>query len=122
MDKNINTNIDEKELEFAKEEAKDAKGVYVHEFETPFTYEGKTYDKLTFDWNKLTGADSLAIETELQDLEKVVIVPEFSGDYLIRMAARACTEKIGSDLILAMRLADYNKIRGRARSFLLNLA
>ena len=120
-EKNTEIMIDEKELSVAETEAKEAKSVYVHEFETPFTYEGKTYDKLTFDWGSLTGKDSLAIETELQDLGKAVIVPEFSGDYLIRMAARACTEKISPDHLLGMRLADYNKIRGKARSFLLNL-
>lgn len=35
-------------------------------------------------------------------MNKPVIVPTFSGPYLIRMAARACTEKIGEDTIRAM--------------------
>lgn len=116
------TRIDEKELSVAKKESENASGVYVHEFAKPFSYEGKTYEKLTFDWNKLTGEDSLAIENELQSLGKAVIVPEFSGEYLVRMASRACTENIGADVILAMSLSDYNAIRGKARSFLLHLA
>lgn len=96
-------------------------GVYVHEFSKPFTYEGKTYEKLTFNWYMLTGNDSLAIENELQSLGKAIIMPEFSGDYLVRMASRACTENIGADVILAMPLGDYNAIRGKARSFLIRL-
>lgn len=115
------TRIDENEFAVAKKESENTAGVYVHEFSTPFSYEGKTYEKLTFDWNKLTGEDSLAIENELQSLGKAVIMPEFSGDYLVRMASRACTDNIGADVILAMSLGDYNAIRGKARSFLLRL-
>lgn len=115
------TVIDDKELDLANAQA-DEETVgepYVHEFAKPFTYEGKTYDKLVFDWYALTGKDSLAIETEMAMLGKTVIVPEFSGDYLMRMAAKACTTKIGSDVIEALPLVDFNKIRNRARSFLL---
>lgn len=113
----------EKENDVKKEnQANEQNGVYIHEFSEPFTYEGKTYDKLTFNWYKLTGDDSLAIENELQSLGKVIVMPEFSGDYLVRMASRACTDNIGADVILAMPLGDYNAIRGKARSFLLNLA
>ena len=116
------TKINDEEFAVAKKESENTTGVYVHEFSTPFSYEGKTYEKLTFNWNKLTGEDSLAIENELQSLGKAVIVPEFSGEYLVRMASRACTENIGADVILAMSLSDYNTIRGKARSFLLHLA
>ena len=74
---------------------------------------------MDFDFNKLTGQDSLSIENELQALGKPVIVAEMSGEYLIRMAARACSVKISADDLAAMPLGDYNKIRSRARSFLL---
>ncbi|MBR2941843.1 MAG: hypothetical protein IKB82_00440 [Clostridia bacterium] len=98
-------------------------GTYTHVFKTPFFCtigtEQRSFDQLTFDFNKLTGRDSLAIENELQALGKPVIVAEMSGEYLIRMAARACTEKIGADDLAMAPLADYNKIRSRARSFLL---
>ncbi len=114
--------INPEEFAVAKKEAKESKSVYVHKFAKPFTYAEKTYEELTFEWDKLTGADSLAIEGEIAALGKVVITPEFSGEYLIRLAAKACTEKIGSDVLSAMSLRDYNKIRGKARSFLMGLA
>ena len=96
--------------------------VYVHIFGTPFEWEEKTYNKLVFNFGKLTGADADAIESELQMLGKVVFTAEMSGAYLIRMAARACEEKLGSDAFAKMSLKDYNKIRNRARSFLLRSA
>ena len=107
----------------AETEATGDVGVYVHKFESPFTFvvgkDEKTVDELTFSFRKLTGRDSLAIENEMQALGKPLIAPEFSGEYLIRMAARACNEKIGSDVLENMPLGDYSKIRNRARSFLL---
>lgn len=107
------------ETELETSEAETGIGTYTHEFRTPFTYEGKTYERLTFDFEKLTGRDSLAIEAELSARGKVVMAPEFSGEFLSRMAARACTEKIGADVIAALPFADFNRIRNRARSFLL---
>jgi hypothetical protein len=103
----------------AENEAENAAFTYVHHFTTPFTYNGVTYDTLTFDWGSLTGRDGLAIEGELQALGKPVIIPTLSGEYLIRMAARACDKPIGADAFELMRLSDYNRIRSSARSFLL---
>jgi len=91
---------------------------YTHHFLRPFAYEGKTYTELTFDWDKLTGKDSLAIEAELSNLGRPVIIHSISGEYLIRMACRACQEKIGVDAFEQMRLPDYNRIRTAARNFL----
>lgn len=111
--------VDEKELVVAKEEALEAEFVYIHKFKKPFEYEGKSYEELVFDWGNLTGRDGLAIEHELQQIGKPVIVPTFSGEYLIRMAARACEAPLGADAFEDMSLSDYNKIRSSARSFLL---
>ena len=62
-------------------------------------------------------------------MNKPVIVPTFSGQYLIRMAARACTttlttadgkkRRVGADVIQALPIGDYNRIRSKARTFLL---
>jgi len=92
---------------------------YTHTFAKPFSYEGKTYEKLTFRWGALTAKDSLDIENEMAALGKPLLAAEFSGEYLSRMAVRACVEKIAHNVLLAMPLGDYNKIRSRARSFLL---
>ncbi len=129
--KNENSAIDEKELEVAEKEAKEDAvygDKYTHVLSKPFSYDGYTFEELTFNWDKLDGNDSLAIEHEIELMGKALIAPEFSGDYLIRMAARACTNTVevngmqvpvSSDMFLALPLRDYNKIRRAARSFLL---
>ncbi len=114
-----NQNIDPKEFEVAKKEAESSTDTYVHKLKKPLIYDDKTYTELTFEWDTLTGNDALSIEIEMQQLGKPLIVPTFSGEYLIRVAARACTVPIGSDAFLKMPIADYNRIRSAARSFLL---
>ncbi|MCI9174401.1 MAG: hypothetical protein HFH49_05540 [Lachnospiraceae bacterium] len=95
------------------------KNTYTHVFKEPFVYEDRTFEALTFDWGRLTGRDGLAIERELQTLGIALMVPAFSGEYLIRMAAKASVEGISSDMIEALPLQDYNRIRSAGRSFLL---
>ena len=124
------------ETEFAAAEAaakakaeQENSSAYVHKLKKPFTFEGCTIEELSFDFDQLTGNDSLAIEDELQAMNKPVIVPTFSGQYLIRMAARACTttfttadgkkRRVGADVIQALPIGDYNRIRSKARTFLL---
>lgn len=123
MDKNENKvapgSIDPEEFAVAEKEAENSGYEYTHKFRKPFAYMGKTYDELTFDWGTLTGKDGLSIELELQALGKPSVVPAFSGEYKIRMAARACTTQIGADAFEQMPLYDFNKISDRARSFLL---
>lgn len=116
--------INSEEFEVAEREAKMSAGqsVYVHKLSKPFTYEDKTYEEFTFEWDKLTGNDYLAIEAEMGAIGKVLITPEFSGEFVVRMATKACTENIGSDVLCALPLNDFNKIRGKARSFLMNSA
>lgn len=124
--------VDGTEFAAAEAEAEAAKNdpsTYVHKFKKPFTYEGCTIEELSFDFGQLTGNDSLAIEDELQAMNKPVIVPTISGQYLTRVAARACTttitapggksRRVGADVIQALPISDYNRIRARARSFLL---
>lgn len=119
MENKKNIGLDAEELALAEEEALETEFVYIHKFKKTFEYEGKSYEELVFDWGSLTGRDGLAIEHELQQIGKPVIVPTFSGEYLIRMAARACEAPMGADAFENMRLSDYNKIRSMARSFLL---
>lgn len=114
--------IENKEFGAAEQDAKTAATSYVHKLKTPFTFEEKTYESLTFNWGELTGNDSLAIEAELAALGKGLVAPEFSGEYLIRMASRACAEPLGVDAIAALPIGDFNRIRSKARSFLLNMA
>ena len=100
----MNAVIDPKEFDAAQAAAAKAAAAadpytYTHKLQKPLDYEGKHYESLTFDWGKLTGNDSLAIEAELTALNQPVIIPSMSAGYLIRMACRACTEPIGVDVI-----------------------
>ena len=117
----VDVMIDEKELEEAAKlaEARENQYEYEHELKDPFTWEGRTYKKFKFDWGKLTGRDGLAIESEMQALGTPVVIPSLSGDYLIRMAARASVETVSVDVLLGLPLREYNRIRSAARSFLL---
>ena len=92
-----NVKIDDKEMEEAVKQAEEAENDYyfTHTFQKPFEYEGKKYESLNFAWDRLTGYDGLAIEREMQAIGTPVFVPSLSGDYLIRMAARANVEGIG---------------------------
>ena len=123
-EKNTPAIIDPEEVEVADAEAVTSPDTYLHTFSKPFSYEGNTYKELFFDWGSLTAEDSLAIENECAAIGKTVLVPEISGEYMIRMAVRACVtvidgRRLGVDAFKKMPLGDYNRIRGRARSFLL---
>ena len=101
---------------------------YSYNLKKPITFEDCTIEKLDFDFGRLTGADSLAIEDELQAINKPAIIPTLSGQYLIRVAARACTttlessngrtRRVGVDVLQALPICDYSRIRSRVRSFL----
>ena len=121
MDNNKNGTviIDADEFSVAEKEAETSGYTYTHVFHKPFVYMGKTINELTFEWGSLTGQDALSIEAELQAIGKPSVVPAFSGEYKIRMAARACTKTIGADAFEQMPLYDFNRITDRARSFLL---
>lgn len=118
---NAHEAVDEEEFNEAERlaEKNNGKNTYTHVFKEPFAYEGRTFETVTFDWGKLTGRDGLAIERELQTLGIALMVPAFSGEYLIRMAAKASVEGISSDMLEALPLHDYNRIRSAGRSFLL---
>lgn len=107
------------EAEAAAAETETGEGAYVHVFRKPFTYEGKTYETLTFDFAKLTGKDALVIQDELDAQGKAILIKQMNDNYLLRVAVRACTTPIGTDVLSAAPLSEFNKIMGRARSFLL---
>ena len=122
---NITGTIDAKEFDEAMAGAQESSTRYLHRLTKPFTFEGETFEELSFDFGKLTGADSLAIESELSALGKNVLVPEFSAEYRLRMAVRACTivradgRRLGTDAFRSLPIVDFNRILGAVRSFLL---
>lgn len=105
------------EFEAAENEAKISSGNYTHEFAKPFVYADKSYDKMEFDFEKLTGKDFLEIEAEMQAQGKPLIAPEFSGDFMLLMASRA--SGVPSDVLQALPLSTFKRIHSKARSFLL---
>ena len=120
MDNITNINgMQEEELEQAKAEAKKAENLFKLKLKKPLSYEGTDYTELSFDFDNLTGRDSLDVERELAMRAIQVAVPAFSGEYIIRIAAKACTAPLGSDAFEAMSLRDYNRLRGKVRNFLM---
>lgn len=111
--------VKDDELDAAMAEAKDAEGGYTHKFKKPFLWQGKEYTTMHFDFEGLTGGNMTAIEKELAITEGVtVIAPTMSGPFLMAMAAKAAG--IGYDMMMAMPIFDANKIRAKARNFLMS--
>lgn len=79
---------------------------------------GEPLEKLTFDFDKLTGNDSQSIEQEMMLQNMALISPSMSGEYLARMACRASTPPIGMDDLCRLSLADFVRVRTAARGFL----
>lgn len=119
----------------AEEEAKGTPtGVYVHRFQKPFTLyekkgdtvEEKQVEELTFDWDALTGGDHNACCAAVtQRTGLVVVVKEFTPQYLTAMAERACTLRNDKGKrvlhygdLERMRFCDLTKIQDEARRFL----
>lgn len=119
--------IDEEELTAAQEEAEkdDAQktvdtGKRIVILKRPIERMGTVYKELHFDFEKLTGKDSLEVEDEIEKTTHLTVVaPALNLEYLIRISARACDEPIGRDDILNMGLSDFNHIRNMARNFML---
>lgn len=87
----------------------------------PVKYAGKEYTEFSFDFDKLTGQDSLNIERELSSLNKSSVPSALNSEYLLRIAAKACTDSVGSDAFTTyMSLFDHLKVLKLARDFLLN--
>lgn len=106
--------------------AQKSPGVYTHVFKKPFTHDGTTYSKLTFDFESLTGKDSLAVERELLSNGITLVTKEFNDDYLVGMAARACTYRddngnrtVSKYTIAGMPVGDFNRICKEVRGFLI---
>ena len=93
-------------------------GAYVHEFTKPYTFEEKTYTKLVFDFEKLIGADLVAIENEMAAVGEFALSPEISTSFLYRLAAKAAG--VGSDVIAHMPIRDFGKIKNKSRDFLIS--
>lgn len=114
--------IDEEELKAAQDDAekKADSGKRIVVLKKPIEKMGTEYKELHFDYDKLTGKDSLEVENEIEKTTGLTVVaPALNLEYLIRISARACDEPIGRDDILNMPLSDFNHIRNMVRNFML---
>ena len=90
---------------------------YTHTFKEPRQIECKKYTALTFYFENLTGEDIESVEAELQDQNKYVLSPEISSAFQCILAAKAAG--VASDEIRRLPVADYMKIKNKARDFLI---
>ena len=109
------TAINEEDLDLAP-------ALFTHTFKKPFTYEGKTYETMSFDFDSLNGKDVLAIMQEIRLRGISLAARTFDVEYQYRYAARCCKEKIGSDVIAALPARDFDRICGAVQRFLLRSA
>lgn len=121
----VKTEQDEKEQDLAEQEArKDAEVNTAVKFTlkliNPVQYEGREYKEFRFNFENLGGADHLNIETELNSMGIVVITPSYQTQYLMRMCARACEERVDVDLLTKLKLRDFLALRNKARNFLMS--
>jgi len=105
------------------EEKKESEFVpFYTEIELPFdfSYEGKTYKTLTFDWKKLTGKDFAQAEWEMSvENNRLLAFAPNDGDFIMRLAVRASVEGISKQALEALPLHYYNLVRMAGRVFLL---
>ena len=93
--------------------------VWTYTLRKPVSYNGETFTELHFDFENLSGKTILQIDRELQRLGLAAAAPEFSTDFQIRIAMRACKEPVGSDFFDMLGAKDFMRIRSRARGFLM---
>lgn len=106
-------------LDAIEEKAKNGQDCFVLELSSAFTFEGKTYRELRFDFNTLTGADFISISNEMAAHSRVMVSPAFSPEFISIMCAKACEVKVGADLIQALPLKQFNRLWTEGRNFLL---
>lgn len=113
----------EEAAEMLEKDSEKTDGVYTIELKKPLMYNGTEYNKLTFDFNKLTGTDAVNIEDELAAKGENVFMNEIASSvYLMTMAARACEEHVTFNALKKLGIVDFNRIKNKARLFLLGVA
>ena len=85
--------------------------------ENGYTWEGKEYKEIIFDFGKLKGTDLIAIEKEMNDAGEFALTAETSPNMCARIAARAAG--LPFDVIANMPLAYFNQVRSAARNFIM---
>lgn len=87
---------------------------------TTYTFEGKEYAELTFDFDSLTGRDVINAEKEARALGDNSPLPEFSKTYQAVLAAKAA--KVPVDMIMSLNGKDFTRVTVLVQNFLLEEA
>ena len=90
-----------------------------HTFLEPFTFEGKEYKELEFDFKRLTGNDVKAVERELAASGIMMVYMATSQTAQMLIAAKAA--KVPSELIDSLPADEVIAIAMLAQSFLLRV-
>ncbi len=116
------TEEDEKKIDEIANEMEAAEGQWEYKLIKPIFFEGKQYDTLHFDFENLTAEDALNIDDELAVKGGITYMADaFNPRFLMHMAIRACKEPLSEIAFKKMYLADYYRIKNRARNFLIRL-
>lgn len=95
----------------------------VYHLKKSVLYNGEEITELSFDFDRLTGADALNIEEQLAAQGKTAYAGAVNdANYLILMAAKACTTPVGADFFKRISIVDFERIKNRSRFFLLGLS
>lgn len=92
---------------------------YTHKLGKPYSYMGKDYTEIEFDFGKLTGRDLIEIEAETINEGGMVFRAEVSSGIAGKLAARAAGKS--SDFIENLPVAEFTAIVGQCKNFLLGL-
>lgn len=115
--KEVSERVEEALEEFTKTDS-----VKTFTLSKPIMYNGEEITELAFDFEKLTGKDGIETERSLKRSGIPIYGhPASDVNYVIGMAARACTKTVGTDIFDNMSITDFNKIRTSAYFFLLRL-
>lgn len=94
-------------------------GVWTYTLKEPLEYQEQTFSELTFDFDKLRGADMIAIEHELDQLDISVFSDKgFSDAFALRAAALACESIDNMFALEELWGVDYNTVLRRTRTYL----
>jgi len=93
--------------------------LYKHVLQAPFTYEGKEYTEMVFDFGKLTGETAQAIETELAG-EGIGFVRNEATDGRYQLLTASKASGIPDDALTALPMLDNLRIKNAARRYLVD--
>jgi hypothetical protein len=98
-------------------DAEEPKAEYTIRFKEPFEYEGNVFDKLEFDFFKLTGSDFINIYREISRTGYVPFSARFDPDFCAIMAAKACRQGIDVEYIKKLPINKFEQLFNACRNF-----